>query len=56
MHHRTGLRAEVQGRIQETVLLDAGERKVPLIFLKGEELEERGCMAVFSVFVIQSLI
>lgn len=39
VHHRTCLCAEVQGRIQETVLLDAGERKMLLSFFTGEEME-----------------
>lgn len=39
VHHRTRLCSEVQGWIEETVLLDAGERKMLLFFFKGEEME-----------------
>lgn len=51
VHHRTGLRTEVQGRIQEAVLLDAGRRKMLLIFSEGRKNGDCLCECVTSVSI-----
>lgn len=47
MHDGTCLCAKVQGWIQETILLDAGERKMLLI---SSREEEKGDNVMFSRF------